>query len=463
MADYQIYFRLNNGLWNNNPAADPVANVGGIDISAVGVPTPVDVIVQGTGDAGITANFGASPFVFPVPAGYTPGWPDILGNPSVFSPGAVQGSAVVDGSGLQVSFLSSPGIAWANTNHLGGKFYFELVNPTGDIFSADWGGGIGDVIAIVFSPGGNYVDWIGSGKAGPSNPLGGALVTGQVLGSHTSSIRALGVNLIPSAFDFAINAGNVLGIAVFLTEPAPPASQVTIADLFFANTPGFVDFTEPANRRKFIAVNGGAQNLQSDGSGPFAVSPPVFLSLQGSDPPNMFADNRGRGGVFVRGGADLVAGASDPPEVTVTTLSVATTVPFSSVLGDYLTGNIYAFNPDTLADNGSPRKWLRRWRALPGDTTSAITFSYLAIDMETGTEVPPGTNPQLVLRWSDDGGKTWGGNRIIPVGVTGQTAFTVKSNRLGSTSRFGGSTRIFELSSTDPFKVSIISAEVMTK
>ena len=149
--------------------------------------------------------------------------------------------------------------------------------------------------------------------------------------------------------------------------------------------------------------------------------------------------------------------------MTNTTGSAATTVPFAAVLGDYLTGNIYAFNPDTLTDNGARRKWVRRWRALPGETNSAITFSYLAVDMETGIQVPPGTNPQLVLRWSDDGGKTWAGNRIIPVGVTGATAFVVKFNRLGSTTRFGGSTRIFELSSADPFKVSIIGAEVLTK
>ena len=244
---------------------------------------------------------------------------------------------------------------------------------------------------------------------------------------------------------------------------AATESIVTVADLFFSPTAGFVDFTQVANRRKFVSVNGGAQNLQPDGRGPFAVTPAVFLSLEGPNAPNTFAQNQGRGGPFLITGPALTDGATDPPPVSVSTTTVAPFVPFSSVLGDYLSGNIYTFNQDALTDNGAPRKWLRRWRALPNDTTSAITFSYLAIDMETGTEVPPGTNPQLVLRWSDDGGKTWSGNRIIPVGATGQTTFTVKFNRLGSTKRFGGSTRIFELSSTDPFKVSILSAEVLTK
>lgn len=244
---------------------------------------------------------------------------------------------------------------------------------------------------------------------------------------------------------------------------SPTVSDTTIADVFFSATSSFIDFTQVGNRRRFIAVNGGAQNLFPDGSGPFAVAPVVFLSVESADAPITFAQNHGRGGAFNITGPDPTAGFDDPPPVTVTTQSPSSVVPFSAVLGDYLTGNIYAFNPNTLTDNGQQRKWIRRWRALPDDTTSSITFSYLSIDMETGIQVPPGTNPQVVLRWSDDGGHTWSAERITPVGVTGETAFTVKFNRLGSTARFSGSTRIFELSSTDPFKVSIMRAEVLTK
>lgn len=260
-----------------------------------------------------------------------------------------------------------------------------------------------------------------------------------------------------------IAVGTTGGHAVYWTTSPPPTQSLTVAELFFGATMNFVDFTQVGNRRRFIAVNGGAQNLQTDGSGPFAVAPPVFLSREGSNPPDSFAQNFGRGGSFIVDGPDLTDGSSNPPPVTVTILSAATNKPFSAVLGSYLDGSIFAFDPDTLTDNGAQRKWVRRWRALPGETTSSISFSYLAIDMETGIEVPPGTNPQLVLRWSDDGGHTWSAERFVPVGASGQTSFTVKFNRLGSTSRFSGSTRIFELSSTDPFKVSIISAEVMTK
>jgi hypothetical protein len=35
------------------------------------------------------------------------------------------------------------------------------------------------------------------------------------------------------------------------------------------------------------------------------------------------------------------------------------------VIGDHLNANIYTFDLTTYADNGTPQKWLRSWRALP--------------------------------------------------------------------------------------------------
>lgn len=129
------------------------------------------------------------------------------------------------------------------------------------------------------------------------------------------------------------------------------------------------------------------------------------------------------------------------------------------IIGDYLTGNLYAFNLDTNLDNGTQRKWLRTWRALPKPSDQPQRFSGLIIDMETGF-APAGTNPQVVLRWSDDGGHTWSNERYWGAGRTGATAHRVKFLRLGSTKRNTGLDRIFELSSTDPFTVGLIGAEL---
>lgn len=450
-----VWFRLNTGAWL--PNGDPATQTGGISLAPISGDA-LFATVQGTGDAGITLNAGNAPFVGSVPSGFTAGLPHSGGGFTTLDPTKLFGSAGLSGGNRTASFITTPGVAQSVDGYTSGQYYFELANPTGDIFSAFWGGGVGRN----FNSGGDFNRWFNLGGFTNVDNNGGAIVSNESLGQPLATIGALNAVIQANAFSFPIGSGDVVGVALFIS-PSGIVGTATLADLFFSATPSFVDFTEEPLRRRFIYINGGAQNLQPDGSGPLAVTPPVFLSLEGAGAPNTFAQNKGRGGDFSIAGPDLTAGASNPPGTSSSIETAAGTIPFSSVLGDYLTGNIYAFNQATLTDNGSPRKWVRRWRALPNQTTSTITFSYLAIDMETGIGVPPGTNPQLVLRWSDDGGKSWAGNRIIPVGATGATSFTVKFNRLGSTGRFGGSTRIFELSSTDPFKVSIISAEVLVK
>lgn len=127
-------------------------------------------------------------------------------------------------------------------------------------------------------------------------------------------------------------------------------------------------------------------------------------------------------------------------------------------VGDYRNGNIYAFNVNTQTDNGAQRKWVRSWRAFPQPVDKPVRFPPLYIDMETGIGVPDGTNPQVVLEWSDDGGHNWSDQYFRPAGKTGKTAHRVKFTRLGSTRRSHGLDRIFRLSSTDQFTVSLIGA-----
>jgi hypothetical protein len=129
------------------------------------------------------------------------------------------------------------------------------------------------------------------------------------------------------------------------------------------------------------------------------------------------------------------------------------------VLGDYRNGNLYRINLDTLTDNGTPRKWLRSWRARQKPSPVPERFASLQIDMQTGVGLLI-ANPQVVLDWSDDGGWNWSNPRIISAGQLGQTAWRVRATRLGSTRRNSGLDRIFRLSSTDPFPVCLIGADL---
>lgn len=133
------------------------------------------------------------------------------------------------------------------------------------------------------------------------------------------------------------------------------------------------------------------------------------------------------------------------------------------VVGDYQNGNIYAFDLNTYADNGQIQKWLRSWRALPtGQNNLKRTAQHaMQLDMESGVGLATGqgSNPEVMLRWSDDGGHTWSNYRTTSVGKIGEYYYRVWFRRLGMTMKLRD--RVYELSMTDPVKTAIMGAEIL--
>lgn len=131
-------------------------------------------------------------------------------------------------------------------------------------------------------------------------------------------------------------------------------------------------------------------------------------------------------------------------------------------VGDYQNGNIYTFDLDTYADNGQIQKWLRSWRALPtGQNNLKRTAHHtLQIDLESGTGLNDGqgSDPQVMLRWSDDGGHTWSNEHWAGIGKIGEYYKRVFFRRLGMTLKLRD--RVYELSGTDPVKIAIMGAEL---
>ena len=166
------------------------------------------------------------------------------------------------------------------------------------------------------------------------------------------------------------------------------------------------------------------------------------------------------------------------------------------VVGDFQTGNIYAFDLEDYSDNGQIQKWYRTWRALPtgqnnfkrtaqhslqlnceagvGLTGSMIAETiylqtqegdYLVTEAgdkliaEQQTAITQGSDPQVMLRWSDDGGHTWSNEHwtsLGPIGAYGRRTFW---RRLGMTLKLRD--RVYELSGTDPVKIAITGAELI--
>ena len=133
------------------------------------------------------------------------------------------------------------------------------------------------------------------------------------------------------------------------------------------------------------------------------------------------------------------------------------------LVGDYQNGIIYAFDLDDFSDNGSIQKWLRSWRALPtGQNNLKRTAQHsLQLDLETGVglNLGQGSDPQVMLRWSDDGGHTWSSEHWVSIGKIGEYYRRAIWRRLGMTMKIRD--RVYEVSGTDPVKIAVMGAELI--
>jgi hypothetical protein len=67
-------------------------------------------------------------------------------------------------------------------------------------------------------------------------------------------------------------------------------------------------------------------------------------------------------------------------------------------------------------------------------------------------------DPQVMLRWSDDGGHTWSNEHWRSMGKAGEWGYRVFWRRLGMTEKLRD--RVYEVSGTDPIQLAIMGAEL---
>lgn len=82
-------------------------------------------------------------------------------------------------------------------------------------------------------------------------------------------------------------------------------------------------------------------------------------------------------------------------------------------------------------------------------------YHELQIEMETEVGLPygQGSDPQVLLRWSDDGGKTWSNEHWCSAGLIGDYRRRVIWRRLGRSRD-----RVFQVSMTDPVKWALVDS-----
>ena len=167
------------------------------------------------------------------------------------------------------------------------------------------------------------------------------------------------------------------------------------------------------------------------------------------------------------------------------------------IIGDYENGKLYQLDKTNYTDDGQNVRRLRRAPHLvtefqrqyfdelqiqfqPGVGTTGLSSALQAINLQSPYYITPTatltigaldtvylgefstinantptTNPQAMLRWSNDGGSTWSNEHWTGVGQTGKYRNRAIWRRLGT-----ARDRIFEVVVTDPVNFVIISANL---
>ncbi len=168
------------------------------------------------------------------------------------------------------------------------------------------------------------------------------------------------------------------------------------------------------------------------------------------------------------------------------------------LVGDYENGRVYKFDLDAYSDDTEVQVWLRSWRALEQGKNNLKRTAHhnLQLDCETGTKAGDiltafigvlatemqeilltedeahsllvneelrirtagPTDPQVMLRWSDDGGHTWSNEHWRSMGRVGEYGFRTIWRRLGMTVKLRD--RVYEVSGSDPLKIAVMGAEL---
>lgn len=126
------------------------------------------------------------------------------------------------------------------------------------------------------------------------------------------------------------------------------------------------------------------------------------------------------------------------------------------LVGDYENGKVYALSQSTYTDDGDPLPCVRRCKHITTDLRWQF-FSDLQIQFQPGVglQTGQGSDPECILRWSNDGGSTWGNDHILKIGKAGQYTRRAMKRRLGK-----ARDRVFEVVVTDPVYRVVVSANL---
>ena len=96
---------------------------------------------------------------------------------------------------------------------------------------------------------------------------------------------------------------------------------------------------------------------------------------------------------------------------------------------------------------------------MPIDTSlDRVFYSSMQVDIEAGVGLDgsgQGTNPQMMMQFSNDGGRSWSAELWQSMGEIGQLTYRAIWRRLGQ-----ARDRVFRVTVTDPVSVVMLDAEL---
>lgn len=124
---------------------------------------------------------------------------------------------------------------------------------------------------------------------------------------------------------------------------------------------------------------------------------------------------------------------------------------------DWSTSNIYDMSDAYSDDAGDPIRRVRR-TTYTGTWNQRSFFSKLELLLEVGLGLADNSRePQVMLRWSDDGCHTWSNEHWTGAGMAGEYRKRVIWRRLGSTLR----SRVWEVSVSDALPWRLVDADLV--
>lgn len=131
------------------------------------------------------------------------------------------------------------------------------------------------------------------------------------------------------------------------------------------------------------------------------------------------------------------------------------------LVGDYQTGQIHQMSRSFYTDAGNPLRALRRTPPIwEQQNRERVFHSQLQIEFTPGVGLQSGqgSNPQVMLRWSDDGAFTWSNEHWTSIGLAGVTKNRAMWRQLGR-----ARDRVYEAVITDPVPRDIIGATLFAE